>query len=464
MRGLVSLISRDMMSGMPFLHGLSLNAHVLEFAGGLAALAGILFSITPILHFKFSKMRDGLTEGGRGSAGMLWRRMGANLVVVELATAVVLLAGAGLLGKSFYRLLHEDLGFNADHLATVNVHLPETTYPKDEQRVAFEHALLERASRLPGIESAAAIDVLPVSCNCNTDWVRFVGKPYNGVHNEVNDRVMSAGLFNTLQVKLKSGRFFSGEDIAGKQKVIVVNDAFVQKYFPDENPIGKKVGDTTLTANSIREIVGVVENFKEAGLAQDQWPAEYEPFDQDPSSYFSLVLRTGQDAGSILPALAPMIHSVNPNASVDWERTMIERIEDSQTAYIHRSAAYLVGGFAALALLLGVVGLYAVIAFSVSQRTREIGVRMALGAQRSSVYKLILGEAGKLVGMGIALGLGGAVGAAMLMRSLLFGVAAWDAGTLVTVGMVLGIAAMVASFIPARRAASVNPTEALRAE
>lgn len=150
MKGLSGLISKDWMEGMPFLHGLGLNPHVLIFTACLSLFAGILFSATPILHFRLSDMRDGLTEGTRGSAGRLWRRMGANLVVVELATAVVLLAGAGLLGKSFYKLLHEDLGFTADHLATVNVHLPESEYPKDEQRVAFEHALLERASTLPG--------------------------------------------------------------------------------------------------------------------------------------------------------------------------------------------------------------------------------------------------------------------------------------------------------------------------
>jgi predicted permease len=464
MHGLVSLISKDMLIGMPYLHNLGLNGHVLEFAACLAVFAAILFSITPILHFRFSSMRDGLTEGGRSSAGMLWRRMGANLVVVELATAVVLLAGAGLLGKSFYKLLHENLGFSADHLATVNVHLPAISYPKWEQKIAFEHALLERTGSLPGIQSVAAIDVLPVSCNCNTDWVRFVGKPYNGIHNEVNDRVVSPGLFNALRVRLKSGRFFSETDDAGKPKVIVVNEAFVQKYFPGENPIGKKVGDTALTPDSIREIIGVVENFKEASLGQEQWPAEYEPFNQDPSNYFSLVLRTRQDAGSVLPILAPMIHSVNPNVSVDWQRTMQDRIDDSQAAYIHRSAAYLVGGFAGLALVLGVVGLYGVIAYSVSQRTREIGVRMALGAQKSSVYKLVLGEAGKLIGVGIVLGLAASVGAAMLMGKLLFGVQAWDAGTLAGVAVVLGASAMLASYIPARRAASVNPTEALRAE
>jgi predicted permease len=464
MKGLSGLISKDWMAGMPFLRGLGLNPRVLLFTACLAVLAGILFSITPILHFRFSEMRDGLTEGARGSAGRLWRRMGANLVVIELATAVVLLAGAGLLGKSLYRLLQQDLGFRADHLATMNIGLPAVAFTKDEQQVAFEHALLERADAMPGVQSAAITSMLPVSCNCNTDWVRFVGKPYNGIHNEVNEREVSAGLFQTLQVKLKSGRFFTDADNVGKPKVIIVNQAFAQRYYPGEDPIGKKIGNTELTSDSIREVVGVVENFKDAGLDQEQWPSEYEPFDQSPSGYFNVVLRTSQDAGSILPALAPMVHAVNPNVSVDWERTMQELIDDSQAAYLHRSAAWLVGGFAAMALLLGVVGLYGVVAYSVSQRTREIGVRMALGAQRNSVYTLVLGEASRLIAMGISLGLVGAVAAAMLIRKLLFGVEAWDATTLVSVAALLAVSALLASYIPARRAARVNPADALRAE
>lgn len=464
MKGLRALISKDWMAGMPFLRGLGLNPRVLAFAAGLALLAAILFALAPILHFRISDMRDGLTETSRSSAGRVWRRMGANLVVIELATAMVLLCGAGLLARSLYRLLHEDLGFRPDHLATVNVGLPASVFSSDAKEIAFEHALLDRVAALPGVESAGLTSTLPVSCNCNTDWVRFVGRPYNGIHNEVNEREVSTGLFQTLQVKLKAGRLFNDADDEKKPKVVIVNQAFADKYFPGEDPIGKRLGDTDLTPASIRQIVGVVENFKDAGLDQDQWPAEYEPFDQSPGGYFYLVLRMRQDAAAILPQLAPVIHAVNPSVSVDWERTMAELIDDSQAAYIHRSAAYLVGSFAGLALMLGVVGIYGVIAYSVSQRTREIGLRMALGAQRSSVYRLVLGQAGRLIGIGVVAGLAASVGAATLMGKLLFGVAAWDVPTLAVVALVLAMASLAASFIPAHRAASVNPTEALRAE
>jgi predicted permease len=427
-------------------------------------LAGTLFSITPILHFRLSNMRDGLTEGGRGTAGTMWRRMGANLVVIELATALVLLTGAGLLGKSLYKLLHVDIGFQAEHLATINVGLPDASFSKDEQLVAFARQVVQRMESLPGVESAAITDLLPVSCNCNTDWVRFVGKPYNGIHNEVNQRDVSAGFFTTLGARLLRGRYFTDAEDGTKPTVIVINESFAKKYFPGEDPIGKRIGDTELTPKSIREIVGVVADFKDAGLQQEEWPAEYSHFNQNPETYFSIIVRTHQDAQTLLPSLAGVIHQASSQAAVEEGSTMLQRINDSQTAYLHRSAAYLVGGFAALALVLGVVGLYGVIAFSVSQRTREIGVRMALGAQRSSVYELILKEAGKLIGLGVVLGLAGSVGAAMLMGKLLFGVQAWDAGTLVGVTVVLSVSALLASYFPARRAASVSPTEALRAE
>jgi predicted permease len=453
-----------MMIGMPYLRGLGLNLHVLLFAGALALLAAALFAITPMLHLKFSNMRDGLTEGGRGSAGTLWRRMGANLVVVELATAVVLLSAAGLLGKSLFQLLHVDLGFQADHLATVNIGLPLPEFAKDEKVVAFAREVVERASNLPGVQSAALTSTLPVSCNCNTDWIRFVGRPYNGIHNEVNERDVSPAFFTTLHAKLLRGRYFTDADDASKPMVAIINQAFARKYYPGEDPIGKRFGTTDLDPKTIKEIVGVVEDFKDASLDEEQWPAEYQPFYRGPDSYFSLIVRTSQDEQTVLPLLAATVHKVSLDAAVEEGTTMTQHIEDSQTAYLHRISAYLVGGFAALALLLGVVGLYGVIAYSVSQRTREIGVRMALGAQRGTVYKLVMSQAGRLIAAGIVIGLVCSVGASLLMRKLLFGVQAWDAPTLICVAAVLAASALLASYFPARRAASVNPTEALRAE
>jgi len=464
MRVLSGLITKDMMAYVPYLNGLGLNAHVLLFAGCLGILAAALFSVTPILHLGFSKMRDGLTEGGRSSAGTLWRRMGANLVVIELATAVVLLTAAGLLGKSLFQLLHVDLGFQADHLATVNVGLPLPEFAKDEKVVAFVRQVLERVSNLPGVQSAAITSVLPVSCNCNTDWIRFVGRPYNGIHNEVNERDVSPAFFTTLHAKLLRGRYLTDGDDATKPQVVMINQAFAKKYYPGEDPIGKKFGNTDLNPKSIREVVGVVDDFKDASLDEEQWPAEYQAYYYGPDSYFSLIVRTSQDEQTVLPLLAATIHKVSMDAAVEEGTTMAEHISDSQTAYLHRISAYLVGGFAALALFLGVVGLYGVIAYSVSQRTREIGVRMALGAQRSSVYQLIFKEAGRLIAVGVVVGLAVSVGAALLMRKLLFGVQPWDATTLLGVAAVLAACAMMASYIPARRAASVNPTDALRAE
>jgi predicted permease len=464
MRVLTGLITKDMMAYVPYLIGLGLNAHVLLFTGCLAVLAAILSSITPILHLRFSSMRSGLTEGGRSSAGTLWRRMGASLVVIELATAVVLLGAAGLLGKSLFQLLHVDIGFQPDHLALVNIGLPLPEFSKDEKVVAFAKQVVERVSNLPGVQSAALTSVLPVSCNCNTDWIRFVGRPYNGIHNEVNERDVSPGFFTTLHAKLLRGRYFTDADDTTSQQVVIINQAFAHKYYPGEDPIGRKFGSTDLNPKSIREIVGVVEDFKDASLDQEQWPAEYQAFYRGPDSYFSLIVRTSQDEQTVLPLLAATIHKVSPDAAVEDGTTMTQHINDSQTAYLHRTSAYLVGGFAAIALLLGVVGLYGVIAYSMSQRTREIGVRMALGAQRSSVYQLVLKEAGRLIAAGVVVGLAGSIGAAMLMRKLLFGVQAWDAPTMVGVAAVLAVSAMLASYIPARRAASVNPTDALRAE
>jgi predicted permease len=346
----------------------------------------------------------------------------------------------------------------------VQIVLPETTYGKDPQAVAVYRQILARVSSLPGVKSAALTTTLPVSGNGNTNWIRFVGKPYNGEHNEVNQREVSSDYFKTLQAKLVKGRFFTDDEDASKPQVTIINKALARLYFPGEDPIGKKFGDTELTPKSLREIVGVVDDVKEGSLDSEIWPAEYDPANQNTDTYVSLVVRTSQEEKLVLPALVAAIHGIDPGIGAIDEITLPQRINDSQTAYLHRSSAWLVGGFAALALLLGVVGLYGVIAYSVSQRTREIGVRMALGAPQSSVYRMVLTEAGGLTGVGIVAGLLCSIAVATLMRKLLFGIHSWDVPTLAAVALLLGASALLASYFPARRAASVNPVEALRAE
>jgi|CZKR01.1.fsa_nt_gi macrolide transport system ATP-binding/permease protein len=464
MQILTRLISKDMMAGMPYLSGLGLNFHVLIFAGAVSVFAAALFSFPPVVRLPLTKLREGLTEGGRGYAGTLWRRFGANLVVVELAIAVVLLVGAGLLGKSFYRLLHVDIGFQPDHLATVGVELSDATYAKDEQVVAVGRQIVSRIASLPGVESVGLTNVLPVSINGNTTWIRVVGQPYNGEHNEVNQRDVNSAFFTTLRAKLLRGRYFTDAEDASKPRVVIVNQALARKYFPGQDPTGKKLGDTDLSPKSITEIIGVVDDVKDGSLDSETWPAVYYSFNQSTDTYFSLVVRTSQDEQSLLPTLVAAVHEVDPGIGTMDEATVTDRINDSPTAYLHRSSAWLVGGFASLALLLGIVGLYGVIAYSVTQRTREIGVRMALGAQRSSVYQLIMKEAGWLAGVGIGAGLLCSIAAASLMRGLLFGVRSWDATTLAAVSVVLAISALFASYIPARRAARVDPMVALRYE
>jgi macrolide transport system ATP-binding/permease protein len=464
MRLLTQLISKDMMANLPYLAGLGLNLHVLLFSATLALIAALLFSLPPVLRLPLNRLREGLTEGGRGYAGTLWRRFGSNLVVVELAIAVVLLVAAGLLGKSFYHLLHVDVGFQTDHLATLGVALSDTTYAKDEQLVAVERQIISRVKSLPGVESAGVSSVLPVSFNGNTTWIRVVGRPYNGEHNEVNERDVSSEFFTTLHAKLLRGRYFTDAEDASKPLVVMINQALARKYFPGEDPIGKKLGDTDLSPKSITEIIGIVEDVKDGSLDSEIWPAVYYPFNQNSDNYFSLVVRTSQAEQSLLPTLVATMREIDPGIGTMDVATMADRINDSPTAYLHRSSAWLVGGFAFLALLLGVVGLYGVIAYSVSQRTREIGVRMALGAQRASVYQLIMTEAGWLAGIGIAAGLLCSIGAATLIRGLLFGVRSWDLATLAAVSTVLAISALLASYIPARRAARVDPMVALRYE
>ena len=461
---LTCLIPADTLAGMPYLQGLGLTPHVLLFTIGISLLTVVIFSLTPIVSMSGEEMRAGLTEGSRGASGTVWHKFGANLVVVELATAVVLLVGAGLLGKSLYRLLQVDPGLEPSNLATLQLSVPRAKYSNDQQSIALERQILDRVTVLPGVTSAAMTNKLPVGDGDFTTSFVVVGRPVHGEHNEVAFRIVSTDYFKTLQARLTEGRYFTAAEDATKPHVTLINLALARRYFPGEHPIGMSINFDGGKPDQAMQIIGIIDDIREGPLDTDARAAFYVPFDQHPLPFFSLVARTSVDAQSVLPSLAAAMHQIDPGIASFGAATMDQRIHDSPPAYLHRASAWLVGSFAALALLLSIVGLYGVIAYSVSQRTREIGVRIALGAQRGMVYRLILKQATRLIVVGLVVGLAASIAAARLMREMLFGTQAWDAFTLATVVVVLGTSALMASYLPARRAASVNPLEALRSE
>jgi len=461
---LFRLIPERRLRGLPYLRNAGLHSHDWLFAGAISLLAVVVFSVTPALRLSLSNQRENLATGGRGSSGTLWRRFGSNLVAAELAIAMVLLASAGLLGKSLYRMFHVDLNFNPANLATLEIDRHGAGYEEDDQERMLSQRLLEHLSAMPAVVSVAHTSDLPITCNCNSTDFRVLGHPWYGEHSKVLQRATSADYFKVLQARLIAGRFYTEADDASKPRVAVINRAMVHRFFQGEDPVGKTIGDAELSPKSLARIIGVVDDIREGDLVEPLVPAVYYPFQQDVEGTLFLVVRTRQDPRPMMPSLLRAIHQVGPNLGLRNEFVMDDRINDSPAAFLNRSSAWLVGGFAGSALLLGAIGLYGVIAYSVSQRTREIGVRVALGAQRGAVYRLVLGQAGIVAAVGIVVGLGCSIPAAALLRGLLFGVQSSDVPTLAAAAALLGICALLATYVPARRAASVNPVEALRAE
>ncbi len=460
MRFLSSLLTADMISRMPYLQGIGFNPHLILFAVAVTVVVASVFALTPLARISFPGTLVGLRDDSRATAGRTWRRLGAHLVVAELAVAVVLLVGAGLLGRSLYRLIHVDVGFNAQLLAELSV-IPKPNAGR-EQPGALARRIAERLAAVPGVQSVGYADLLPLSAGLaptSTFWV-------TGRTNEEQlpedwpVRRISAHYFATLQAKLQRGRYFSEEEVASERPVMIINESAARRYFRSNDPLGQSIvlgGPASLA----REIVGVVADIKDGPPETPSHPSAYVPFDQ---SAFALAVRLVQSEQTFSLTVRAAILEIRPDALVGELTTVAERVNRLPSTSLHRSTAWLIGAFAAIAFVLSVVGLYGVVAYSVGQRTREIGVRMALGAQRRMVYRLVLGEASWLAGLGTVLGMICAVIAATLMRNLLFDVSSWDPPTLLGTGLVLMLAALLASYIPAQRAASVNPIEVLRTE
>jgi predicted permease len=460
-RLLLALVPPELLARVPFLRDAGLGAHVWIAAAAIAACAVALFAVTPLLRLPH-RGTDALGEGARGSAGRTWSRAGRTMVMVELALATVLLTGGVLLTRSLVGLLRVDVGMDTSHVALLGVDAPRR-YSGNAELAALQQRIVDRIRAVPGVDAVGTTSTRPLQGG-NTNWIRVDGRPYHGEHNEVNAREVDEGYFPAIRAHVARGRGFTARDNATAPRVVVINQAFVRTYFRGDDPIGQKILYAPASTSPPLEIIGVVDDIKENPLDAVTPPTMYTAFAQDPDSGFWLFVRSSRPEDALLPELAAAVHGLDADLATFGGNRLSRLVDGSVPAYVRRSGAWLVGTFAVCAWLLGVVGLYGVVAYSVGRRTREIGVRMALGAQRAGVTRLILADAGRVVVAGLALGAAGAAAAATLARSLLFGVSPSDPSTLLSVATVLGLSALLASYVPARRAASINPIDALRSE
>jgi putative ABC transport system permease protein len=463
---LIAAIPQAQLDAMPFLRDASTNPVVFAFLCSIAVLTGILFGLAPALQVSHEKVSDALKEDSRTASGgpRTWLR--DTLVVIEIAFSLVLLAGAGLAVESLSALLHRNPGFDTQNVLTFAVNLPDASYPKDTDGIRFDKAFTARLRGEPGIVSVGNTSIIPLAGGGAT--VRFVieGQPVQAGHEDESDiRDVSSDYFSTLKIPLIEGRYFNDEaDSAMAPKHAIVNEAWAKAYLHGEDPIGKSFKFTYSPKQQYREIVGVVGNIADSQLDGKDEPVLYCPFDQDANSYINYLVRTAGNPAIAVGEVRDALTKIDPQLFAITPLTVEQIIQQSPSVFLRRYPSYLIGSFAVLALLLASIGLYGLISYSVSQRTREIGIRVALGAQEGDVLRLVMGQGAKLTAIGVAIGIAAALGLTQLMGSILYGVKATDPLTFIGVAVVLALVALAACYIPARRAMRVDPMVALRYE
>jgi putative ABC transport system permease protein len=449
---------------LPRLGEIRMSGLALGFNALVSLVTGIAFGLAPALQASKPELNEMLKEGGRTSgAGMRSRRARNLLVISEVAVSLVLLVGAGLLIKSFLRLQEVKPGFNPQHVLAMEMFLPGAKYPEEYQHAAFFEQVLTRTRSLKGVEAAGVVSVLPISENYDRFGFTVENEPPvpRGEGPSADRYMVSSGYLQALGIPLLSGRPFNEHDRADAPPVVIVNETFARHYWPGVDAIGKRIrtGDEK---NPWREVVGVVADVKQYGLDTPSTLQLYLPHQQSPSQQMVLVVRTSGEPLSQIAAVRNEVWAVDKDQPVYNIRTMEQLM--SKSVAQRRFNMLLLAVFAAVAMALAAIGLYGVMAYSVTQRTHEIGIRMALGAQSADVLKMVVGQGMMLAFVGVALGLTAAFGLTRVMSSLLYGVSATDSATFAGVALLLSLVAFVACYIPARRATRVDPMVALRYE